>query len=69
MQLMKGKTFKKKIIKDKDPKNIFNVDETGLFYKCIPNKTLVLKEETCSGSKQHATSLVVANMEGCEKLP
>jgi len=31
--------------------NIFNADETGIFYKCTPNKTLKFKGETCSGGK------------------
>ena len=31
--------------------NIFNADEFGLFYQCLPNKTLYLKGEKCSGGK------------------
>ncbi|XP_025406344.1 tigger transposable element-derived protein 6-like, partial [Sipha flava] len=31
--------------------NIFNVDETGLFFKCLPDKTLMLKGKECSGGK------------------
>lgn len=53
--------------KDKD---IFNGDETGLFYKLTPNNTLRFKGETCAGgklSKERLTVLVVANMTGTEK--
>ncbi|GBM58766.1 hypothetical protein AVEN_179319-1 [Araneus ventricosus] len=39
----------KEIIQEKKQKNIFNVDETGRFYKCIPNKILAFKREACSG--------------------
>ena len=41
------KTFKR-IIQDKEPKNIFNVDEMGLFLNCNLNKTLAFKTEACS---------------------
>lgn len=54
----------KEIIQELEPKNIFNVDETGLFYKCTPNKTLAFKGERCSGgklSKERATLLIGAN--------
>ena len=32
-----------------EPKDIFNVDETGLFFKCMANKTFTFKGEQCSG--------------------
>lgn len=60
------------MIQDRDPKDIFNVDETGLFFKCTPDKTLAFKEEKCHGgklSKERVTILVGANMDGSEKLP
>ena len=31
--------------------NIFNADEFGFFYQCLPNKTLHLKGEKCSRGK------------------
>lgn len=40
------------ILKDYAPRDVFNADETGLFYRCLPNKTLALKGETCSGGKK-----------------
>ena len=51
--------------------NIFNVDEFGLFYQCLPNKTLYLKGEKCSGgkhSKIRLTGLAAGNAYG-ERLP
>ena len=54
------------------PEDIFNADETGLFWKCLPDKSLTLKGETCSGgkrSKDRITALVCANMTGSQKLP
>ena len=32
--------------------DIFNAEETGLFYKLMPNKTLQLKGEKCHGGKK-----------------
>ncbi|XP_025832024.1 tigger transposable element-derived protein 4-like [Agrilus planipennis] len=52
------------------PEDIFNADETGLFYKMTPNKTLKFKSEKCIGgklSKERITILVAANMTGSVK--
>ena len=37
--------------------NIFNADEFGLFYQCLPNKILHLKGEKCSGRKHSKVCL------------
>ena len=53
------------------PEDIFNMDETGLFYRMEPDKTLHFKGQTCSGgkqSKERITIAVTANMSGTEKL-
>lgn len=66
------KELLKDMISDRDPKNIFNVDEAGLFYQCTPDKSLAFKNEKCTGgkySKQRITLLIGANMDGSEKLP
>ena len=58
-------------LKRYDPKNIFNVDEFGLFYKLTPNKSFTLKHEKCHGgklSKERITVLVGSNMDGSDKL-
>jgi len=38
------------------PCDIFNADETGLFFKCLPDKTLCFKNEKCHGGKQRKGS-------------
>lgn len=50
--------------------DIFNADETGLFFKLTPDKTLKFKGDKCVGgklSKERITVLVAANMSGTEK--
>ncbi|XP_026462657.1 tigger transposable element-derived protein 4-like, partial [Ctenocephalides felis] len=50
--------------------DIFNADETGLFYKLMPERTLKFKGENCSGgklTKDRITLVVAANMSGTEK--
>ena len=52
-------------------KDVYNVDETGIFYKMTPDKSLIFKGEKCTGgkkAKEHLTVLVGASMSG-EKLP
>ena len=54
------------------PDEIFNADETGLFWKCLPDEALHIKWEPCSGdkkSKDRITVLVCSNMNGTERLP
>ena len=51
--------------------DVFNADEFGLFYQCLPNKTLHSKSEKCSGgknSKTRITGLAAANSVD-DKLP
>jgi len=53
------------------PRDIFNADESGLLYKCLPDRTLTFKGEKCHGgkhSKERVTILFTANMDGSEKL-
>ncbi|GFR72768.1 tigger transposable element-derived protein 6 [Elysia marginata] len=62
----------KKLLEELSPGDIFNTDETGLFYKCLPNRTLALKGKKGTGRnipKDQLTLLVAANMSGTEKLP
>lgn len=54
------------------PEDVFNCDETGLFYKMMPERTLALSGDPCHGgkhSKERITVLVGSNMSGTEKLP
>jgi hypothetical protein len=59
------------IIQNYEPKDVFNGDEFGLFYKCLPNKKMTLKGQSCSGgkqSKERITVFIACNMDGSEKL-
>lgn len=54
------------------PQDIFNADETALFFKLLPAKTITYKGNKCTGgkkSKERITVMVAANMTGTEKLP
>ena len=52
--------------------DIYNADEIGLFYKCLPNKRYMLKGENASRNRKESkgwlTILVAANMSGTDKL-
>ncbi|UYV75119.1 hypothetical protein LAZ67_12002543 [Cordylochernes scorpioides] len=53
-----------------DPANIYNADETGLFFQLIPDRTLAHKDENCRGvkrMKQRITVLLCCNSTGTEK--
>ncbi|GBM46776.1 Tigger transposable element-derived protein 4 [Araneus ventricosus] len=59
-------------MKEYEPKNIFNADETGLFHECLHDKTAMFKDEECRGGKQskvRSTVLLAANEDGSERLP
>jgi hypothetical protein len=51
-------------------KDVFNADETGIFFQLTPDRTLTFKGEKCVGgklSKEQITALVCANADGSEK--
>ncbi|CAF5082724.1 unnamed protein product, partial [Rotaria magnacalcarata] len=51
--------------------DVFNADETGLFYRATPDHSLVLSKEECKGgkkSKERLTVLLCSNLTGTEKL-
>jgi len=59
------------IIKNYKSDDIFKEDEFGLFFKCLPNRKMHLKGESCSGgkqSKERVTVFIACNMSGNEKL-
>ena len=35
-----------------NPNDIFNADETGLYWRLLPDKTHAVKGETCTGGKK-----------------
>lgn len=52
--------------------DVYNLDETGLFFKCLPNRTFAFKGEKCHGgkhSKERITVVPVCNMTGTHKFP
>ncbi|UYV66317.1 hypothetical protein LAZ67_4001317 [Cordylochernes scorpioides] len=53
-----------------DPTNIYNANETGLFFQLIPDRTLAHKDENCRGvkrMKQRITVLLCCNSTGTDK--
>jgi len=58
-------------------KNIYNMDETGLFYRLFPNRTYVLRSESTDtvrgikemSAKNRVTLYVCTNADGTHKLP
>lgn len=60
------------LIEGYDPKNVFNADETGLFYRALPSKSLAIRGEKCIGgkmSKERLTVLLCGNMLGEMEKP
>lgn len=61
-----------KIINKYDKKDIWNCDETGLFFRCPPKKTLMLSEEYKVGgrfSKERITILFCISLMGEKEKP
>jgi hypothetical protein len=61
-----------KMINGYQPKEIINVDKTGLFYNLQPSMALTYKGNSCHGgmkSKQRVTVLLGCNADDTEKLP
>ena len=47
--------------------DVYNMDETGLFYRSLPDKSLTVKGEQCNGgkhAKDRITIVLCANMAG-----
>ncbi|XP_060845640.1 jerky protein homolog-like [Rhopalosiphum padi] len=54
------------------PCQVYNIDETGLNYKMLPNKTLASSNDTVAGTKLIQDRLIIApcsNADGTHKLP
>ena len=59
------------IIKNYEERDIYNTDETGMFYNLLPHKTLARKDDPCHGgkrSKERLTVLLTTNADGSDKL-
>ena len=48
------------IIEGYDMKDIYNMDETGLFFRALPSKSLMLKSKQCAGGKISKERLTVS---------
>ncbi|XP_060855630.1 tigger transposable element-derived protein 4-like [Metopolophium dirhodum] len=60
------------LIKGYEAKDIYNADETGLFFRGIPTKSLVIKGDACVGgkkSKDRLTVLMCGSMAGEIRKP
>ena len=58
------------ILDQYDAKDIYNADETAIFYKLLPDRTLTFKGDDGHGtktSKERLSVLVAANMNGTDK--
>jgi predicted DNA-binding protein YlxM (UPF0122 family) len=65
------KTRLSTILEQYNPVDIYNCDETGLYYKLMPDRSLVVNKEDCIGgkkSKERFTVLLCANWAGNDKL-
>ena len=68
-ELWKSNTLPK-LVEGYASRDIYNADETGLFFKAIPDRSMVLKGEQCHGgkhSKERVTALLCANADGSDK--
>ena len=55
-----------------EPRDVYNMDETGFFFRSTANKTLFVRGEECRGgkkSKERLTVALCANMVGDKKQP
>ncbi|KAL4132599.1 hypothetical protein QTP88_009723 [Uroleucon formosanum] len=61
-----------RLIAGYEAKDVYNADETGLFFRGIPTKSLVQKSESCSGgekAKDRLTVLMCGSMAGEIRKP
>ena len=47
------------LLKQYSPKDIFNADETGIFWRMMPNKTMCFKAEACHGGNSQKKELLL----------
>ncbi len=59
------------LVADYSPDCLYNCDETGLFWKMLPEATLDVKGKKCSGGKQQKDRLTIlfcCNSDGSDKI-
>uniref|UniRef100_A0A1B6HUN7 DDE-1 domain-containing protein n=1 Tax=Homalodisca liturata TaxID=320908 RepID=A0A1B6HUN7_9HEMI len=71
MEANQWKQDLKQMIQDRDPKDIFNVNETGSFYKCTPKNPFIQRSKMSRREVKQGKIDIFAgsNMHGSEKLP
>ena len=55
-----------------DPANVYNTDETVLYFRALPDGTLTFKSDDSGGSKkskERVTALIACNMTRSKSLP
>ena len=62
------------LLQEYEPNNIYNANETSLFYKALANRTYVFSAETVRGSKylnskDRLSLMLSTNMTCTDKLP
>lgn len=57
------------ILKSYKANDMYNADETAIFYKLIPEKTIEFKSKGGKRSKNRLIVMVCSNMSGTDKLP
>jgi hypothetical protein len=60
------------LIEQYDDKDIFNLDETGLFWKAVPTRSLVTKGEEAKGgklAKERITVMLTVRKNGDKEIP
>lgn len=60
----------RKIISEFHPVDIYNADETGIFYQLLPDRTFTFERDTCKGGKKsnlRLTALLCCNASGTDK--
>ena len=58
------------LIEGVEPRNIYNADETALFYRLLPHRTITVRGERCQGGqkkKDRVSVLLTSNMGGSDK--
>jgi hypothetical protein len=48
-----------KLLEGYEVRDIYNADEMGLFFNCLPDRMLALKGETCHGRKSAKEQLMI----------
>jgi hypothetical protein len=60
------------LLESYEPCDIYNADETGIYYRALPDGTLTFSAQKLSGNKKakdRITALVATNMDGSDKRP